>query len=295
MTVANAFQVVQRAGFAAWFPVQAGVAEWMGDTRLLPKDRALVSSAQVATLGAVLQPGDLLLARREGYLSNIGIPGFWPHAVLYVGTPEERRRTFAVPEVVAWVQARGQADGDFEALLARTHPAAYTRSLAPDGGAPRLALEAISEGVAFTTLDHAAGADHVAALRPRLPAVEKAAAILRAFGYAGRPYDFNFDFRTDAALVCSELVYKAYEPGPGRQGLHFPMVEVLGRPVLPPSEIARMFDRELGTPTAQLELVRFLDGRGANGVAVEGTVEAFRGSWRRPKWPAISARRRSIE
>jgi hypothetical protein len=287
LTGGNALQVVQSAGFAAWFPVQAGVADWMGDTRLLPKDRALVSPTQVAALGAALQPGDVLLARREGYLSNMGIPGFWPHSVLYVGTPEERRRAFADPDVVVWVQARGQADGDFETLLARTHPAAYARALAPDDGTPRRALEAISEGVAFTTLDHAAGADHVAALRPRLPAVEKAAAILRAFGYAGRPYDFNFDFRTDAALVCSELIYKAYEPGVGRQGLRLPLVEVLGRPLLPPSEIVRMFDAELGTPEAQLEFVRFLDGRGANGGTVEGDVGTFRGSWRRPKWAEL--------
>jgi hypothetical protein len=127
----------------------------------------------------------------------------------------------------------------------------------------------------------------VAALRPRLPAVEKAAAILRAFGYAGRLYDFNFDFRTDTALVCSELVYKAYEPGPGRQGLRLALDEVLGRPVLPPSEIARLFDAEFGTPAVQLEFVRFLDGRRANGVAVERDVEAFRQSWRQPKWAAF--------
>ena len=260
----------------------------MGDTRLLPKDRARVSPAQVAALGTVLEPGDILLARRDGYLSNIGIPGFWPHAVLYVGTPDERRHAFADPDVAAWVRARGQPDGDFEALLAWTHPTAYARALAHDGGTARRALEAISEGVAFTTLEHAAGADHVAALRPRLPAVERAAALLRAFGYAGRPYDFNFDFRTDATLVCSELVYKAYEPGPGRSGLRLPLVEVLGRPVLPPSEIVRLFDVELGTPAAQLDLIRFLDGRGADGAAVEGDVEAFRHSWRRPKWPGLA-------
>jgi hypothetical protein len=289
MTATNALQVLQRAGFAAWFPVQAGIADWMGDTRLLPKDQARVSPAQVVALGAVLEPGDILLVRREAYLSNIGIPGFWPHAVLYVGTPEERRRAFAEPEVVAWVQARGQADGDFEALLTRTHPAAYARAIAVDHRAPRRVLEAISEGVAFTTLEHAAGADHVAALRPRLPAVEKAAALLRAFGYAGRPYDFDFDFRTDAALVCSELVYKAYEPGPDRQGLHLPLVEVLGRPVLPPNEVVRVFDREFGTPTAQLELVRFLDGRQAAGPVVARDGEAFRQSWRRPKWGTVVA------
>jgi hypothetical protein len=65
-------------------------------------------------------------------------------------------------------------------------------------GAPSRRSDA---GVVFTTLDHAGGADHVAALRARLPTVEKTAAILRAFGYAGRAYDFNFDFRTDAAMV----------------------------------------------------------------------------------------------
>jgi Permuted papain-like amidase enzyme, YaeF/YiiX, C92 family len=286
MTVTNALEVVQRTAFAGWFPVQAGIADWMGDTRLIPEDRARVSPAQVAALGTVLEPGDILLVRREAYLSNIGIPGFWPHAVLYVGTPDERRRVFAGPEVAAWVEARGQADGDFEALLARTHPAAYGRARVLDGG-PRRTLEAISEGVAFTTLEHAAHADHVAALRPRLPAVEKGAAILRAFGYAGRPYDFDFDFRTDAALVCSELVYKAYEPGPGRQGLRLPLVEVLGRPVLPPSAIGKLFDVEFGMSAAQLELVRFLDGRA--GEAVEADVESFRRSWQRPKWSTVTA------
>jgi Permuted papain-like amidase enzyme, YaeF/YiiX, C92 family len=289
LTARSALQVVQRAAFAGWFPVQAGIAEWMGDTRLVPPGRALVTSTQVAALAPALAPGDILLVRREWYLSNIGIPGFWPHAVLYVGTPEERRRAFAGPEVAAWVEARGQVNGDFEALLARTHPAAHARALRPDGSAPRRTLEALSDGVVFTTLEHAAGADHVAALRPRLPAVEKAGAILRAFGYAGRPYDFNFDFRTDAALVCSEVIYKAYEPGPGRQGLRLPLVHVLGRPVLPPSTVARLFDTELGTPAAQLDLVRFLDGQAAAGVAVEASVEVFRRSWRRPKWPTVAA------
>jgi hypothetical protein len=65
-------------------------------------------------------------------------------------------------------------------------------------------------------------------------------------------------------------------------------VEVLGRSVLPPSDIARLFDAEFGTPAGQLELIRFLDGREAAGVAVEGDVEAFRQSWRRPNWPTAA-------
>src|SRR5262245_14973929 len=190
LTVATAVEILRRAAFAGWFPVQAGIAVWMGDTRLGPRARVQVTPAQVAALGSMLEPGDILLVRRETDLANIGVPGFWPHAVLYVGTAEERRRLLVGPAVAAWVEARGQADGDFETLLARTYPAAYARSLERDEQLPRRTLEAISPGVVFRSLERAARADSVAALRPRLPAVEKAEAILRAFGYAGRPYDF---------------------------------------------------------------------------------------------------------
>jgi hypothetical protein len=47
----------------------------------------------------------------------------------------------------------------------------------------------------------------------------------------------------------------AYEPGPGRQRLRLPLVNVLGRPVLPPREITWMFDVEFGTLAAQLDPV----------------------------------------
>jgi hypothetical protein len=291
LTAANALRILQRTGFAAWFPVQAGVAAWMGDTRLGPARPSRITPGQIAALAPVLEAGDILLVRREGYVSNIGIPGFWPHAALYVGTPDERRGLGQDPDVRAWVRDRGEPTGDLERLLQASYPRAYARSLASNPGARPRVLEALSDGVVFTTLEHAADADHLAVLRPRVPPVEKALALVRAFGYAGRPYDFDFDFRTDAALVCSELVYKAYEPGPGRRGLRLPLVEVLGRPVLPPNELVRLFDAELGTPGVQLDLVRFLDGQEAAEVAVERPAEVFRRSWQRPKWSLIAARR----
>jgi hypothetical protein len=276
LTAENALRVVQRAGAAAWFPVQAGVAEWMGDTRTTRRP-PLISAEQIADLLRRLEPGDILLERREWYLSNIGLPGFWPHAALYVGTPADRRTLAADPDVKAWVRRHGRADGDLEGLLRHRAPAAYAASLSSEAGYARRVLEAISEGVVFTSLEHSAAADALALLRPRLSPVERAAALVRAFRYAGRPYDF--DFRTDAALVCTELVYKAYEPA-----LRFPLVELLGRPVLPANELVRRFDAELGTPAQQLALVAFLDGQEEAGVAPERPVEEFRRSWRRPKW-----------
>jgi hypothetical protein len=284
MTLTNALQVVQRTGAAAWFPVQAGVAEWMGDNRVGQPRPALVAPAQIAGLPARLAIGDVLLERREWYLSNIGLPGFWPHSALYVGRPEDRQDLAQRADVQAWVRVQGEPTGDLEALLQARHPAAYGRAQVPEAGHPRRVLEAMSEGVVFTSLEHSAAADSLAVLRPRLGPAEKAAALVRAFGYAGRPYDFDFDFRSDAALVCTELIYKAYEPVPGHAGLRLPMPVVAGRPVLPANDVARHFDETVGSARQVFDFVLFLDGQERAGVAAERGVEEFRRSWRRPKW-----------
>jgi hypothetical protein len=269
-----------------WLPVQAGVAEWMGDTRVYRSDRSLISQAQIQQLK--LTPGDVLLVRREWYLSNIGLPGFWPHAALYIGTPEERREYFADPDLVAWVKSQGTAD-DFEKLLQTREETAYAQSLKPqEKNHPARILEAMSEGVSFTALEHCADADSMVVLRPLLPKTEKAVALLRAFHYAGRPYDFNFDFATDAELVCTELVFKSYEPSQGLRGLRLPLVEMLGRKLLPANEIARQFDSQYGSDEAQFQFVTFLDGYERGRKAVEASVEQFRQSWRRPKWHVLT-------
>lgn len=131
----------------------------------------------------------------------------------------------------------------------------FCRSLIPDEChraivARRLLAEATAAGVVgFGSLARLA-ADSLAVLRPRLPAVEATQSLRRAFGYAGRPYNFEFDFRTDAALVCTEVVCKAYEPASGMRGLRWAVPEVLGRPVLPPNDMVQQFGAAHGGPTS---------------------------------------------
>lgn len=284
LTLANALAVVKGAASHATFPVQAGVAEWMGDQKVHRKHVNLVTPAQIRALQPRLRPGDILLERREWYLSNIGLPGYWPHAALYVGTPAERTAFLATPEVTVWVKGQGQVDGSFEALLAAREPAAATASRGLENGHPVRILEAMSEGVVFTSIEHSAAADSLAVLRPRLPAPAKAAAILQAFHYAGRPYDYNFDFLTDATLVCTELVFKAYEPKADQPGLRLLVDQVMGRLTMPANLLAKLYDSEAGTDTRQLDLVLFLDGHEATRTAREADETAFRESWKRPKW-----------
>jgi hypothetical protein len=107
---------------------------------------------------------------------------------------------------------------------------------------------------------------------------------MRAFHYSGRPYDFNFDFQTDSALVCSELIFKAYEPGGGMSGMRFPVTEVMGRKVSTPNGMVKQFDEQSGGSTIQADFVLFLDGFEKEKRAVESTPEQFRASWKRPNW-----------
>jgi len=282
-TLRNAGQIVQDSGLRLVFPVQKGISEWMGQTRVANGEHFLISAEQIAALHAQLRPGDIFLERREWYLSNIGLPGFWPHAALYIGDAEERRAYFDTPEIRAWVNAQGIADGRFETLLRTRYPRAYSRSQPAGADTPRI-IEAVGKGVTFSTLEHSAAADSVAVLRPRLSRLAIAQAILKSFDYFDRPYDFDFDFRTDGKLVCTELVFKSYRPEKDRPGLDWPLSSVAGRPVLTANNIVRHFDETWQTPAQLLDLVAFFDGNARTGRAEESDLESFRASWRRPKW-----------
>jgi hypothetical protein len=91
----------------------------------------------------------------------------------------------------------------------------------------------------------------------------------------------------DSALVCTELVSRAYEGGGEPPGLELPSVEMLGRPVTPANLIVRRFDVDFGGEHQQFDLVAFLDGQQAAGNAVPAGLNTFRRSWRRPKWQVL--------
>ena len=90
--------------------------------------------------------------------------------------------------------------------------------------------------------------------------------------------------RTDDAVVCSELVYKAYEPTPGYRGLNLPLTKVLGRPVLVPNDLVKVFAEESGSRDQQLDFVLFLDGVETERRAYSRDASALSRSYRRSKW-----------
>jgi len=279
-TAENKAELLKTAAFQAWFPVQKELAEWAGDTRIAPEGRRLISDEQLKAMKAELRPGDILIERRNWYLSNVGLPGFWPHAALFSGSQEDIKKTFDADEEVK------KRFGTFSEHLAKKYPKAWQALGEKDSaGHSHTVIEAVSEGVVAASFEHSCGADYVAALRPTFPLVEVASAIDRALGYFGRPYDFDFDFATDDRVVCSELVVKAYEAASdGAPGLKVPWVTVAGRRALPPTELVRLFARERGAPTAQLQFVYYLEGNEATKKALKGDASALARTPQRPKW-----------
>lgn len=283
LTIGSDFQVLKRSFRRAWYPAQSKFAEWMGDTRVRRIGRYLISDAQLEVMAERLEPGDILLSRKNWYLSNVGLPGFWPHAILYIGSPDELDSYFDDPDVRRYVASRGGEGMTLGRFIQGRRPSRWFEYQMGDGHTRYCVIEAISEGVVLNTLGHAAG-DYLAAIRPRLDKVAKARAIVEAFDQLDKPYDYDFDFATDHALVCTELVWRSYRPGDGMPGLKLSLRKVMGRQTLPANDLVRQYAVEYGNASAQFDFVYFLDGRERDGNAVVADEAVFRESQRRTKW-----------
>ncbi len=157
-----------------------------------------VTSAVIAKVGELLQPGDVIVTRHDDAMSNLFLPGFWPHGALYIGSLQER-----------------------DALGVRVDD----ERRAASGDDVRV-LEAKKDGVLFRTLEETLRVDSFVVIRPRLGREALAEALSRALTHAGKLYDFEFDFSRADRLVCTELIYRAYH---GAQELRFSLRERAGR------------------------------------------------------------------
>jgi hypothetical protein len=71
LTLENALEIVKKGVFSVWFPAQKSISSWMGDVRVRRNGTALISNQQIKDMISSLRPGDILLERREWYLSNL--------------------------------------------------------------------------------------------------------------------------------------------------------------------------------------------------------------------------------
>jgi len=153
------------------------------------------------TLATHLQPGDILVTRHDQVLTNLFLPGFWPHVALYIGSSEERHSRNI--DITREQQERWQGK--------------------------HCVLEALKDGVRFRALSDTLAVDHVLVLRPKLIQSDIDRAITRACRHEGKPYNFDFDFFNTDRLVCTEVVYRAFD---GLGGIDFPLTTRAARQTL---------------------------------------------------------------
>lgn len=159
-----------------------------------------------AELAGLMRPGDVVVTRHDDALSNLFLPGFWPHAALYIGSLEER-----------------------EQLGVEASEERKARSVEP----VRF-LEAKKDGVLFRPPEETLAVDALTVLRPKLPAAALAGVLGKALSHEGKLYDFLFDFSAADRLACTELVYRSYH---GAEGAKFQLGERAGRLCLAAEEL----------------------------------------------------------
>ena len=273
--VKNPLDVLEHEAGEAWFPIQKGVALGMASVRTVSRDY-FISKADLDAAAEQLLPGDILLTRREWHMTNLGIPGYWTHAALYLSPLKTMNAYFAdLPELEGKMPA---------AIIQERFPQVYQELTAiNEDGSQAAVIEALRPGVIVQSLYASAQADSLAVLRPKVSKEDRWQAILCALPHHGKPYNYQFDFRTDTALVCSQLVCKAYDDV---EGVTLEPKMSNGRLLLSPNEIARKLDGESTSDVSQLDLALFLDGM-AVGKTIKQGLKEFQNSWSRPKWHII--------
>ncbi len=232
---------------------------------------------------ANLQPGDIMFSRKNWYMSNVGLPGFWPHAILYIGSPAKFDACFDNDRVKSYLKTLTGKDTTLAEYLAQKHPVRWLRYRTGKDGMPYRVIEGIKPGIVLNTLKGCSG-DYMAAIRPRLDKKAKAQAIIEAFGHLDKPYDYDFDFATDHALVCTELIWRSYRPAVGKDGLNLPLVEMGGRKTLPALDIVKLFAAEHGIEDRQFDFVYFLDAKEKSEQTFVSTEAEFLKTITRAKW-----------
>ncbi|HEV3023586.1 MAG TPA: YiiX/YebB-like N1pC/P60 family cysteine hydrolase [Pirellulales bacterium] len=217
------FRAAEAAGFLrhdlvgrSLYGLQKLVAGLAPHIWVKPGHRPALPPKIAEELRDLVEPGDILITRKEYAISNYFLPGYWPHAALYLGDATSLERLGLAqhanvrPRWSRWLESSDE---------------------------PRKVLEALADGVHIRPLTSPFGCDSLVVVRPQLAPGDIAAALARGLFHDGKPYDFDFDFTRSDRLVCTEVVYRAYE---GIGGVKFELSRRAGRLVLAASDLIRM-------------------------------------------------------
>ena len=249
-------------------PLQKAICDAVSHIDLSFRRKKYIGSKELETITTALRPGDIMIKRNDYQVSNIGISGFWTHSGIFLGSLEQMDAYFEGIPMLQGQKASTYIRENYNEIFWRMQ---LHKSLI---------IEAVGEGVVISPLDHIARVDYFAALRPNLPKEEIFRSLLTAFSYYGTPYDFLFDFSTDDALVCSELIYKSYSATPDKKGIVFFQNTYEGHFFYYPSDFVRQYCMQQGNTSAAFSFVLFYDAEKKNKNIIYGdfcnTLERYK-------------------
>jgi hypothetical protein len=257
---------------AFWFPRQQAAIDFLSKAKLTQHGQGTVAETQLGMLADLLEPGDILIYRRHGYLTNFITRGFWKHTALYTGSLETLDAYFQ--EVAP--QRLGCA---VSCYLARQYPAVVQESVNRPPGQRLATIESTVQGVVLKTLRESTTADALALIRPRMGKGVKLDAIIAAFAHYRKPYDYNFNFETDSGLCCSELVCKSYASAIGLPN-PFGRVKRAGqRQLLSPNDMAHFVAGSANTSKRRFDPVMFLYDSDLYPQVLDNDFDVFCQAW----------------
>ena len=160
-----------------------------------------------------LQPGDVIVEKTAGAITDKFIPGHFGHVAMYFGRPDQLSDV-KLPS--------GQH------IL--SHPDVVKHLDRIEAG--ESVVEAIRPGTTLINIEHWTITD-LAVLRPvNYPREKLGQVLLTAIQYVDTVYDFAFDVNTRSIIVCSELPYQAF------RGINFRVAKQAGRWTISPDDVA---------------------------------------------------------
>lgn len=195
-----------------------------------------VKGPECRKISNLLEPGDILLRRYDGYLDSRFIPGTFSHAAIYLGNVDESDRA-SVPEAMCtarWFEAgpcqvaHSTAEGvHLEDIL--------TFCRCDDVAVVRLPDQIIKRDGLESSIDTTGFSPEEIAIHDRLEAGgtvtrQEVAAIARrlALGDLGKEYDFAFDFHQGNRMSCTEFVMNCIKSANSGIGLFLHRERLLG-------------------------------------------------------------------
>ena len=227
----------------ALYGLQKYVSAFMADKYVKFQHQPGLLPQIYSELEATLCPGDIIVVRKEHAFTNYFLPGYWPHAALYVGTLNQ----LVEMNVHQHENVREKWQTIEEADCERPHRV----------------LEAMKDGVRVRSLSNPFRSDAVAIVRPQLPPSQVAEAIARGFFHMGKSYYFDFDFARSDRMVCTEVVYRSFE---GIGGIAFELTRRAGRMTLSAEDLLKMAIDQNGFTVhavycpAKSDVVNYSDG-----------------------------------